>query len=804
MSGIVQDLRYALRGLRKSPSFAIVAVLTLALGIGANTAMFTVLNAALLRPLPYPSPEQLVMLWTERSNQDLQEGRSAFWDVEQWRTQSKTLLDVAVFDPVSIRLTAPGEVERIGVVRVSPNYFQLFGVIPARGRMFSREEADQRRRVAVISHRFWQSRFAGAPDVIGRTIELDGVRSEVVGVLGADFGSDSGADVWEPHTMFQDWETRRGVQGAPSWLVLARLRPAVTAQQAQTELSAVARRLDQQRPAAERGRTIGVEPLHFHVVGARTRLALWMLSGAVFCVLLIAVTNITSLSLSRNAGRVREIALRTALGATSMRILRQMFIESVTLAVLSGLVGIFVAAASIRVIVALRPGDLALLDGLGLDTSVLGLSLGLSILTGILVGLIPSLTTSRSMARPALNEASRGSSVGTCARFARRALVVAEFALAVVLLVGAGLLIRSMINVQATIPGFGTDRVLSLQLALPDPLSDEQRIEYYRQVLEQVEAVPGVEDAGTIGDLFISGGQEQSITVDAGDHVASSRLRLRRDEISNDLFSTLQVPLLRGRGLSAEDGPMAPRAAIINDTTAQRLWPGADAVGKRFRLGDGGPGSPWFTVVGIVGDMRRQGLEEDPVAQMFEPVAQNPSRLATLLVRTSTEPLSMAAAIRSAIHRVDRQVPVYGVTTLEDRLVAAQAGRRFQTSVLIAFAAVALLLAAIGIYGVIQYSTKMRTREIGLRMAVGAERIDIFKMIVGEGLALSLAGMVLGVAGALWVGQMGSSLLFGVAPTDLATYAAVSLLLTGVAVAGCYFPARRAARVDPLTALRFE
>ncbi len=802
MTGILQDIRYALRGLRKHPGYALIAILTLSIGIGANTAMFSVLNALVLRPLPYPSPAQLAMLWTEMPNQQLREGRSAFRDVEQWQRQSKTFEDMSVSDGVSVWLTAPGELERISVVRASPNFFSLLGVQPVRGRVYSNEEADERRRVAVVSYQFWQTRLGGSDAAIGKTIEIDDLPSEVIGILPASFKFPGGAaEVWEPHTMFSDWESRR-TETSGSWMVLGRMRPGITVEQGQDELSAIARRLDEGRGASEQKRGVSVVPLSVHAVGSRTRLALWMLTGAVFCVLLIGMTNIASLSLARNAGREREMALRAALGANRGRVLRQLFVESLTLAVLAGIAGVLVALGAIRVIVALKPGNLAL-DGIGLDGTMLVSTLGLSILTGVLVALAPAITTGRLNLRPALHDGGRAASAGSSARLVRRALVVAEFALAIVLLAGAGLLMRSLLHVQNVDLGFNPERVLSLQLSLPPAQTSVQRAEHYRQVLEQLDALGQVEDAGIVGDLFVSGNAEQVISIE-GSPDPLRRLRLRRDEASSGFFTTLRVRLLRGRLFSSGDGPDAPRVAIVNDAMATRLWPGEEPIGRRFKFGAPASNSPWFTVVGLVADMRRQGIEIDPVPQMFEPLAQNPSRLATLLVRTSTDPLSAVGTLRAAISRVDGKAPVYGIATLASRLTDFQAERRFQTSLLAAFSLAALFLAAIGIYGVIQHSIATRTREIGVRMAIGADRRDIFRLMVAEGMTLSLTGVVLGLIGALWLGNLGSSLLFGVAATDVPTYAGVSLLLTAVAAVGCAVPALRAARVDPVIALRAE
>ena len=800
MSDLVRDLRYAVRALRKSPAFTATSVAVLALAIGANTAMFSVLNAVLLRPLPYRSPDELAMLWTGIPGQNLQ-GRPAYLTVEEWRRQSKSFADMAVFDPVSVTLTDADGAGKISVARISPNFFSLLGVQPLQGRSFSAEEAEERRRVALISHRFWQARFGGSFDAIGASINLNGSPSRIIGILPADFQFD--AEVWEPHTMFPDWEARRGARGAGSWFVVGRLRPNVTVDQAQAEMSPIARVLDEELPAADRNRGITLVSLSQYVVGSRSRLALWMLTGAVFCVLLIAAANVASLSLARSVSRAREMAIRATLGASPARIVRQLLAESVTLAALSGLLGTWLAVAGIRLIRALGPGDLARLNEASLDLRVLAWALAISLLTGILVGLAPALTMLRRNLRLSGEEGGRSVSGGLATRRIRRALVVSEFALAIILLAGAGLLVRSWLSVERVDPGFRAERVLSMQLSTTAFFAPAQRANFYGRVLEQIESLPGVESAGIIGDLFISSDSEEILTTESNAGITSERLRLRRDEASGRFFTTLRTPLLRGRFFSVEDGPDAPRVVIINDAMARHLWPGRDPVGRRIKLGPWDSDRPWLTVVGVVGDMRRQGLETEPIPQMFEPLAQNPSGLETLLVRTSSDdPVQMVATIRAAIGRVDKDAPLYGVTTLEERLGAYLTERRFQTSLLIGSAVVALLMAAIGIYGLILHSVATRTQEIGIRMAVGAQAGDIFRMVVREGLQLSVTGLTLGLVGALLVGRAGSSLLFGVTATDPLTFTTVSLVLTAVAAAACYFPARRAMKVEPIVALR--
>ncbi|MEO7653052.1 MAG: ABC transporter permease, partial [Bryobacteraceae bacterium] len=640
---MAQDVRYAVRTLRKSPGFTITSIATLALAIGANTAMFSVLNAILLRPLPYRSPEQLAMMWTEIPSQSVREGRSAYRNIEQWRSQSNSFADMAFFDPASVTLTSAAEPEQISVARTSPNFFPLLGVSPLQGRNFSAEEAGQRQRLALISYRFWQTRIGGSMDALGAAIELDHVRSRIIGILPADFEFPQlNADVWEPHTMLPDWEDHLTARGANSWFVVGRLRGNATFERAQAEMSAIARRLDEQLPAADRNRGISVVPLSLQVTGPRSRLALWMLMGAVFCVLLIAATNVASLSLARSASREREISIRAALGASCARIVRQLLAESLTLAVISGVLGLLVAIVGIRLILAVRPGDLARLNEASLDLRVLGWASALCLLTGILVGLMPAITVVRRNLRPSAQEGSRSVAGGVATRGIRRALVVTEFALAIVLLAGAGLLVRSLWSVEGVDPGFRPDRVLSIQLASPDFKGDAPRVDFYNRVLEQIESLPGVESAGTSGDLFIGGAAEQILTTEGDARAISGRMRFRRDEVSGGFFQALGTPLLKGRFFSAEDGPDAPRVAIINDVMAHRLWLGRDPVGQRFKLGPEDSSRIWFTVVGVVGDMRRQGLENEPIPQMFEPLAQNPSRRATLLVRTSTnDPLKM-------------------------------------------------------------------------------------------------------------------------------------------------------------------
>jgi putative ABC transport system permease protein len=803
LENMAQDIRYAVRTLKNNRGFTTASVATLALAIGANTAMFSVLDTVLLRPLPYRSPEQLAMLWTESPGENLREGRSGYWNVEAWR-QSKSFADMAAFDGVSVTLTSADRADRVTVARVSPNFFSVLGVQPLVGRVFSSEEAEQRERVALIGHRFWQMHFGGSSAAIGASIELNGLPSRIIGILPARFYfSKLDADVWEPHTMFPDWETRRAVRGADTWSVIARLQPQVSFQQAQAEMSTIARRLDEQLPPAEQNRGIAVVPLTRHVVGSKSRFALWMLTGALVCVLLIAAFNVASLALARSITRAREFAIRAALGATRVRMAHQLIVENVTLAVISGIAGSLLALVIIRLIRSLESLQLARLSEVTLDLRVLTAALAISAMTGIMVGLTPAMLVWRRDLRSPVEEGGRSMSGGVAAGRLRRALVVSEFALAIVLLVAAGLLVRSWRMVENVDSGFRPERVLTVELRTPVGMPAAQRVNFYNNVLGQVAALPGVESAGFTSDLFISSTHEQILTPETEIRNIPERIQFRRDEVGGDFFRTAGTRLLKGRFFSAADRADSPRVVIINDALAHRLWPGIDPAGRRFKFGAAQSTGPWFTVVGVVADMRRQGVEREPVPQIFEPVAQNPSGGGSLLVRTTLDdPLPMAPSIQAAIRRVEKYAPTYGVATLESRLAAYLMPRRFQTSLVVAFSATALLLACIGIYGLIQYSIATRTKEIGIRMAVGAHAGDIFRMIISEGLRLSLIGLVIGLAGALVVSRATASLLFGISPTDPLTFISVSLLLTVVAVAACYLAARRATRVEPVLALR--
>ncbi|MGC4051986.1 MAG: ADOP family duplicated permease [Paludibaculum sp.] len=804
LESVIQDLRYALRTLRRSPGYTLTALTVLALAIGANTAMFSILNSVLFRPLPYREPGQLAMLWSELPTQSLREGRTAFLNIEQWRAQSRTFTDMAFYDPATATITRSGQAEYIRLVLVSPNYFPLMGITPKIGRLFTAEEAAQRQRHAIISHSFWQSHFAGQPSAIGASVELDGQPTRIIGVLDPAFQlGNKDPDLWLPHTLSRDWDNQRAARGMGPWLVVGRLQPQASQAQAQAEMNTIAARLDRAWPSAAGSPGVSVVPLAQQLTGPRARLTLWMLASAVFLVLLIAATNVAGLSLARGTARARELSVRAALGASRFRLARQLLAESLALSSLAALLGLLLAHAAIGLVVAVQPAELVRLQEARLDLRAFACALVLCLSTGLLTGLAPAFTLTRRTQHPSARPGGRGIAGGFHARQLRRALVIAQFSFALILLTASGLLLRSLWSVQNVDLGFQSQRILSLSLAITPAASTAQRAAFYARVLDEVRALPSVQSAGIVSNLFIGAMPEQTITLERSTQSAVERLRFRSDEVSPGLFQTLGAPLMRGRFFTAADGPDAPRVAIVNDVMARRLWPGQDPIGARCKLGPVESPAPWITIVGVVATMRRQGLETEPGAQFFEPVAQNPSRLSNLIVRTAlTDPRPLVPSVRAAVSAIDPQSPVYGVTTLEDNLDRYLAPRRFQAWLLIGFSAVALLIAAIGIYGLIQYATTARTHEIGIRLALGALPAEIFRMTIAEGLKLSCAGLAIGLLGAVWVTRAGASLLYGVSATDPATFLLVTLLLTAVAAVACYGPARRARRVDPVAALR--
>jgi putative ABC transport system permease protein len=801
MDTLSQDLRQSLRTLRRDVGFSATVVFTLALGVGVNTAVFGAVRSVLLEPLPYDDPDRLAMVWTTIDAQGVDASPSSYANVQDWKAQTRVFEDLATFDPTSLTLTGGDWAEQMSAAKVSANLFSVLGVPPAVGRTFSPDEERQRAPVVVLSHELWRRQFSTALDPLGQAIEIGGSSFQVIGVMPDGFAF-PGRDtrLWLPQTLFTDWDATVARRGTDAWRVVGRLRSGASLEDARRDMNAIAGRLEQAYPSANAGLGIRVLTLHDQVTGHSFRLALWMLFGAVVLVLLIACVNVTHLLLVRGLDRAPEFALRVALGATTPRLLRQALIESTMLSLVAGIAGVLLAMAALPLLVRLAPVNIPRLDEISVAPTVLIYGILVSLAAGVLAGIASALSHSRGALHDTLRE-HRGPSQRTPGHRARKLLITSQFALAIILVFGANLLIRSLIQARRVDPGFQPEKVLMASLSVE---SSSRRGSFYEQVAQEVRAIPGARTVGLVEDLFISGAPNRAITIEGSASAAPSFAEMRIDAIGGDLFQTIGVPLRAGRAFSESDGADAPPVAIINQTMAQRFWPGEVAVGKRFRTGSQQPGSPWIEVVGVVGDMHRQGPEKPPIPQAFRPYAQQPSRNMILLVRTDQLPLNLAAAVRARITAIDRTVPLYSVTTVERALDRYLLQRRFETLLLGLFSAIALILAAVGIYGLIQYSVAQRTREIGVRIALGAVSAQVVTMILRQGLSVAIPGLAVGVTCALWLSEAISALLFGVAPSDLPTLVVTSSILLLTTLVACYIPARRAARIDPTIALRYR
>jgi predicted permease len=813
-----QDIRYGARQLRRNPGFTAVAVLTLALGIGANTAIFSVIEAVLLRPLPYRDPGQLALL---ADPQDRVDGAFLYKDLINWRSETRTFADVAVYYKNTgfsrVTLTAGDEAESVQGAFVSANLFRLMGVSPLLGRTFTAEEDARSEHVVILSHGLWLRRFGGSHDVIGKTLEINGVSSEIIGVMPESFQFPApDQQFWAPITTNPGWndralttniDPRHAGSFYARWQAVARLKPRVSVPQAQAEMTAIFRRTEQADPDRNRGIGIQIVPLGVNLSG-NTRRGLTVLFFAVLFVLLIACSNVANLALERGAGRDREMAVRTALGAERRRLIRQLVTESTLIAGFSGFLGLVLAAAGVHALVALAPPDIPRLHEAGLDTGVLAFTLGISLFAAIVFGLVPALKASRVDIGESLKSAGRTLSGATGSLRMQGLLVVTEFALALILLAGAGLLVRSFLAVEAIDPGFEPQHVLTMRVTWPSGTPDFVRAGQYAQVLNRVRSLPGVESAGGISDLFEMGPPKI-----LGLRSVEGRAPEPREQwtpliwksVSGDCFQALGAPLLRGRYFSAADGPDSSLVAIIDQGAARRYWPGEDPIGKRFKGQDPrGHNDDWLTVIGVVRDMRRSGRERQPTPHVFEWYQQSGDVPPFLVLHTTGDPRALADSLHSAVRAISETAVLSPVTTLEQQLSDQLSPRRFQTWLLGLFSLLALVLATVGIYGVLHYSVARRTHEIGTRMALGAQKREVLTMVVGRGLKLALIGVAVGTAGALALTRFLASLLYGVKPTDPVTFIAVSLILVGVAFAACYVPARRAATIDPMVALRYE
>jgi putative ABC transport system permease protein len=818
METFLKDLRYGIRGLLKRPGFTTVAIITLALGIGANTAIFSVVNAVVLRPLPYVEPDRLVTLWETIPGSDKRS--VAPGNFVDWHTQNQSFQDMAATFYANFNLTSDGEPDRIDGATITSNLMTMLGASAQLGRTFQPDDDEhQDRAVVLLSDGLWKRRFGADRNVVGRSITIDEVSHTVVGVMASGFQYPARSDLWVlgrnrnavPMSLLSqfptnDWNHERDAHFIS---VIGRLKPGVTLSQAQSDIAGITRRLEQEFPQTNSGLGSNVVPLHTQIVGD-VRGILFILLGAVGFVLLIACTNVANLMLARATQRDREIAIRTAVGASRLRLIRQLLTESLLLSVVGGLAGLIVTIWAVHLFIKLSPGDIPILSEASVDLRLLGFTLLVSLFTGVGFGLLPAFQATRTNLNSSLKEGGTKASEGRQRRRARNVLVVTEIALAQVLLVGAALLAISYVRVTQINPGFNANRVLTAKMApsrkkYPDPRSRET---FYSAVLERLKSLPGVESAGMVMNLPLTGS-----SMNRGFH-AEGRPEPKPDEnvtmdyqvVSPDYFRTLEIPIKRGRGFTDADSETSERVIVINQAMAQRYWPNEDPIGRRMAIGETSKDTSWRTIVGIVGDIRHASLSETPVPTAFTSYRQDLESWPRMgfAIRTKVDPASLTSQVRKDLAAIDPTQPVYAVEPMEKLLSAAVGQRRFIMLLLGSLSAIALTLALVGIYGVISFSVGERTQEIGIRMALGARAVDVLRMVLAQGMSMALVGIVIGVGAAFALTRLLTSLLFEVSPTDLRTFSIVAALLAIAALLACYIPARRATKVDPLTALRYE
>jgi predicted permease len=802
-----QDLLYALRALRKKPLFTTIAILTLALGIGANAAIFSVVNGVLLQPLPYSAPDRLMFLWTYNPRQGFDKDVGTYPNYEDWRRQSTSFEQMAAYYGTGFTLTGAGDPVRLRGVFVTTNFLDVFGADPALGRGFGAADGTAGgSRVVVLGHGLWQSRFGGDRSIVGRTIMLSGVSHEVIGVMPQGFAHPENAVLWAPlapTTRFADLLQSRGSY----WLtIVGRLKPDVSRATAQSELDVIAAALERQYPA-NAGIGVRLVPMHEEIVGD-VRLPLLIVLGAVSFVLLIACANVANLLLTRAAARRQELAIRAALGAGRGRIVRQMLTESLVLAVGGGAAGLALAAWGIAALQSLAPTNLPRLDRINVDAAVIGYTSLAVIATALLFGLAPALQSARVPTGESLKEGSRTGAEGSRARRMRAAVATVQIALALVLLIGAGLLVRSFMAMRQVRLGFDPGNVLALQIDLPGARyqNDAQIGAFFDGLAARLRALPGVESVGLSSSILLSAlPQSATLSVEGRPPVNSNEPNapVPYDSVTADAFKTLRIPLVQGRLFTDQDGPSSERVVVVNQALVRRFFPGGDALGKRVTFGDPGDArASWSRIVGVVADTRRGGLDRDPWAEVYYPMSQAADSRMFVLVRTTGDPLSIARAAQAAVWAADRDQPITSVRTVDQILASSQANRRFTTYLLGLFSIVALALAAIGIYGVMAYSTAQRTQEIGVRMALGASRAVVLRMVLAEGLGIAALGLAIGLTAAWLLSRYMSSLLFGIGTRDPITFVVLPLALLAIAVIATLVPAARAARVNPIVALR--
>lgn len=814
METLLKDVRYGIRSLLKQRGFTAIAVLTLALGIGANTAIFSVINAVLLRPLPFHDSDQLVTLWERSPKQGYEQNPPSAGNYVDWREQNRVFAQMAIYAPSRrFNLSLGDQPERIFGAAVSSSLFELLGVRPIQGRAFSSEEEQPGNdQVAVISHNLWQRHFAADPNTVGRTITLDGNTYTIVGVMpqGFQFPGGSGtvlriftpetAELWVPLALDADILAQRS---AHSLYAIGRLKPGISVAQATAEMDAIQQRLEQQYPTFYVGSHVKIVPLAEQIVGAARRplLVLW---GAVAFVLLISCANVANLLLSRSSTRKKEFALRAALGAGRFRIIRQLLTESLLLAFAGAIAGTLLATWGVYVLSSIVPTSFPRRGEIAIDGWVLGFTLLISVLTGIIFGLAPAIQATKMDLVDALKSSGRNSAGYRNRHSLRSLLVMSEMAMALILLIGAALMIQSFLRLRQVSPGFASDNVLTMEVSLPrNSYPRERRSAFLQQLIERAQSLPGAQVVAAAKHLPLSGDNMNfAFDVEGRPYPPGKSPGADCRFVTPDYLKALGIPLIRGRAFNDSDGPQAPPVLLINKTMADRYFPDEDPIGKRMQLGINNFAGQ---IVGVVGDVKHVGLDAEVNNEVYALYSQGPFFTdMTLLVRTPGDPMSLAAAVRNELATLDKQVSIGKVRTMDTIAAESVAQPRFRTFLLALFGICALLLASIGIYGVMSYAVTQRTQEIGIRMALGAQVSDVRKLVMGNGMSLALIGVAIGLAGAYALTRLIASLLFGITATDVPTFVAVSAVLVAVALFACYIPARRATKVDPLVALRYE
>jgi putative ABC transport system permease protein len=803
LDDIGRDVRLGLRSLARSPAFSLVAVLCLALGIGANAALFSVLNAVLLRPLPYAEPDRLVRVYEKLGERG--QGSVSVPNFRDWAEQNTGFEQLAAYQVGSRNLQSTGDPERVLAVEATPSLFSLLGARPLLGRTFAAgTDEPGKAKVAVVSEELWRTRLGGEPSLIGRALRLDGIPHTVIGVMPASFDFPAGGDSTDVWVLFETTPEQENARGSHYLAVVGRLKPGTSLEAATAQLVTVAARIEKEHPAEQTGRSVLVQPLRETLVG-RVRPMLLILFGAVGLVLLIACANVANLLLARAAVRQREVAVRLALGASRARLVRQFLVESLVLAFAGAVLGLLLARWSLDALAPLAANALPVTGEFPLDGRVFGFLLGIAALSGLVFGIVPALQYSRGDVRDSLGEAGGKTTGSGRQQLFRSTLVVLEIAVSLVLLVGAGLLLRGFVRLSGTEPGLVADNVLTAHLPIPFAQLEGSTSRTFRPALEKIRALPGVRSAALVSMLPIQNAWTNSgFAIEGRPDPLPGREPMAEIRIASpDFFQSLGIPFLRGRDFTESDGESGPPVAIVNDALVRQHFPGEEPLGQRLRLGDEA-----LTIVGVVGSVRQAGLDRDPLPEIYFPYAA-PDAIGwlvdpVLVIRTAVPPESLADEVRAAVRSVDPALPLYDVLTMEAVIEESLAGRRLNLWLLALFAGMALVLSAAGLYGVISYLVAQRTREIGVRIALGAQKRDVLGLVMRQGAGLTGAGIALGLLGAFALTRVLESLLYGVSARDPLTYAALAAVLAAVALIATWLPARRASRVDPILAIRAE